>query len=273
MTPLVLVCGLFASFVAIQFAYLFGGNARVQEIPGLTYAAYARQGFAELVTVAVLTLGVATLWQRLLRRENAAQERGFQAVTTLLTLLTLVLLASAYQRMSVYEAAYGETAMRLYVDTFIAGLGIVLLWFTLTLWAGWQRFFAFGALLCGLGCLAWMNVQNPDDAVARTSVARALAGKQSLEEWTLRSMSNDAIPALCDGLDRLRGADQQALITALSTRLGDLEAQRRQTRWPSWNVSRQRAYRALKAHAAPLNAGHPAQNAPAKTEEGHCGCG
>ena len=58
---------LFALFVAVQLAVLFGGDAYVRETAGLTYAEYAREGFAQLVVVAVLTLAVvaaALRWAR-----------------------------------------------------------------------------------------------------------------------------------------------------------------------------------------------------------------
>jgi len=49
---------LFALFVAVQVAVLFGGDDYVRESAGLTYAQYARSGFAQLVVIAVLTLAV-----------------------------------------------------------------------------------------------------------------------------------------------------------------------------------------------------------------------
>src|SRR5207249_11916532 len=47
---------LFAAFVAVQFRAAFGGAAYVERTTSLTYAAYARRGFFELVVVAALAL-------------------------------------------------------------------------------------------------------------------------------------------------------------------------------------------------------------------------
>ena len=52
---------LFALFVAVQLAVLFGGDGYVRATAALTYAEYARSGFAQLVAVAALTLAVAAL--------------------------------------------------------------------------------------------------------------------------------------------------------------------------------------------------------------------
>ena len=45
---------LFTAFVAFQFRYFFGGQVTL-EAQGLTYAEYARRGFAELVVVSVIS--------------------------------------------------------------------------------------------------------------------------------------------------------------------------------------------------------------------------
>jgi hypothetical protein len=252
MTPLVLVCALFTAFLLTQSEYLFGGSARVQSIPGLTYAEYARRGFGELVTVALVTLSLALAWQRLMHREGAAQIRLFKGSITLLVGLTLVLLASAYQRMAAYEAAYGATETRLYVDAFIVLLAAVLTWFVVTLWTETQRFFAFGGFLCVLFYVASLNLLNPDAAVARTNIARSLAGKQKLDAYTVRSLSDDAIPVLCAALDKTTGAERVDLAAALGMRLTEREQQRKQISWPSWNLSRERAYRELHGRSAML---------------------
>ena len=252
MTPLVLVCVLFGGFLLVQAEYLFGGSARVQAIPGLTYAEYARRGFGELVTVAGLTLTLALLWQRLMHRESGAQTRLFKGTLTLLVSLTLILLASAYLRMAAYETAYGATETRLYVDAFIVFLGAVLVWFAVTLWTEKERYFAFGGFLCALGYVASLNLMNPDAAVAHTNIARSLAGKQPLETYTLNRLSDDAIPTLCAALDKTTGADRAKIGAVLRVRLNQREQERKRVGWPSWNLSRESAWWQLRSRAASL---------------------
>ena len=52
-TILLVVDALFAIFVTLQLAWLFGGRDTLA-MTGLTYAEYARRGFFDLVIVAVL---------------------------------------------------------------------------------------------------------------------------------------------------------------------------------------------------------------------------
>ena len=63
---------LFAAFVALQFATLFGGQGHVLDTAGLTYAEYARSGFAQLLAVAALTFAVIGAARRWAPGERAA---------------------------------------------------------------------------------------------------------------------------------------------------------------------------------------------------------
>ena len=47
--PLIALVALFAAFVALQLAALYGGHDYVLRTAGLTYAEYAREGFAQLL--------------------------------------------------------------------------------------------------------------------------------------------------------------------------------------------------------------------------------
>ena len=67
MVALSLLNLLFAAFVAVQLTVLFGGHDHVLRTSGLTYAEYARQGFFQLLVVALLTLAVVA---------GAARHRG-----------------------------------------------------------------------------------------------------------------------------------------------------------------------------------------------------
>lgn len=59
--PLIVLNLLFAGFIAVQLAVLFGGYDKVLESTGLTYSEYARQGFWQLLWATVFVLGVIAL--------------------------------------------------------------------------------------------------------------------------------------------------------------------------------------------------------------------
>src|SRR5215208_3114433 len=123
---------LFLTFVVIQVRYLFGGAGRVATTAGLTYAEYARRGFFELVTVTALALPLLLIAHWLLRTETRARERLFKALAGIMVVLLFVVVASALQRMYLYQQEFGLTELRLYTTIVMVWISVVLLWFVLT---------------------------------------------------------------------------------------------------------------------------------------------
>ncbi|MGQ0601320.1 MAG: DUF4153 domain-containing protein, partial [Anaerolineales bacterium] len=168
------VTTLFAGFVLVQFRYFFGGQGTLT-VAGYTYAEYARRGFAELVVVAVCTLGLMLLLQTATRRASASAVWGFNGLCVLLAALTGVLLASAFQRLLLYEEAYGFTRLRTYPHVFMVWVGVLLFIFLATTLLNRPRLFVFGALLSAVGFLATLNVLNVDAFVAQRNITRQRA--------------------------------------------------------------------------------------------------
>ena len=110
---------LFAAFVALQVAYLFGGLDTLAAI-ALTYAEYARRGFFELVAVVVL-VGALVLG---LEAVVAHRSRAYVVAILALVALTAVVLASSFLRLRLYQDAYGWTELRFYVLAAIGFLAI-----------------------------------------------------------------------------------------------------------------------------------------------------
>ncbi len=256
-TVLVSVVLLFGLFVAVQFAYLFGGSANVVSREGFTYAEYVHRGFGELVTVAALTLALLLGLHRAARRESPAAARAFNVVGTLLVALTLVLLASALQRLVLYEEAYGFTEARLQVHVFLAWVGVLLIAVAGALWRDARRGFALGGLVAALGFVATLNVLNPDATVARQNLARHRAtGK--IDVACLAALSDDATPLLAREAPTVRAVAPAGFDDGLgeSGRLYTLadevarrkQAMRADTRWQAWpafHFARAAAWRAL----------------------------
>ncbi|MDQ3706338.1 MAG: DUF4173 domain-containing protein [Chloroflexota bacterium] len=243
-TVLVLVSGLFLAFGLVQFAYLFGGESNISAA-GLTYAEYARRGFFELVAVSVLTLGLILGLHHLARRDTARERFIFNVMGSLMVALVLVLLASAYWRMSLYQQAYGYTHLRLYVEVFELWLAATFGWLLLTLW--WKpKHFAIGAFVAALGFLATLNLANPDATIARENLERYRAtGK--LDVYYLAGLSEDAIPSLLPALDYAQGQERDALHRMLWNRLRHMEENPAWREWQALHWSRSEAFQLLHA--------------------------
>jgi two-component system sensor histidine kinase BaeS len=197
--PLAALVALFATFVLVQLGTLFGGDAVVQRTAGLTYAAYAREGFGQLLTAAALTLGVVAVAGRYADPADAREERLRRGLLAALCGLTLVVLASSFQRLSLYEATFGFTRDRITAHATILWLGVV---FVLVLVIGALRRTA----LLPRAVTAWTGIAllvfglaQPDALVARGNVAR-FETTGDIDPWVLSDLSDDAVPVLVSSL-------------------------------------------------------------------------
>jgi Domain of unknown function (DUF4173) len=250
---LVLLNLLFLAFVDVQFRYLFGGAALVRISPGLTYADYARRGFFELVTVAALVLPVLLLLHWLLRPENAWHERLFRGLASTLVMMLFAVMASAVQRMLLYQDAYGMTELRFYTTAFMGWVAVLALWFAATVMRGQRERFALGALVTAFVAIAVLDRVNPDAFIVRTNVARAEAGR-SFDAQYLTSLSADAVPTLVEALPALDEERHQAVAKMVLTHWSPPV----ERDWRAWNWDRTRAWRAVGEYQARWQRSAPA---------------
>ena len=208
-TILILVSGLFLAFVLLQFRYLFGGEANIGR-EGFTYAEYARRGFSELVLVASLSLALILLLNWLTRRESKRQIKWFNGFSSLLITLVLLILVTAFWRMRLYEQAYGYTELRLIVLVFELWLGLLLVWFLITLWRAPERF-AVGFLIAAIGFVGTLNLINPDALIVRHNLQR-YHESGDLDMAYLTTLSADAVPLLIAAYDEVEGDVQQIAV-------------------------------------------------------------
>jgi Domain of unknown function (DUF4153) len=251
---------LFLSFVIVQFRYLFGCHALVQATTGLTYAEYARRGFFELVAVAALVLPMLLGLHWILRKNNPSHERAFRALAGLQIVLLFVIMASAAERMRMYQIEYGLTELRVYTMAFILWLAAVFLWFAVTVLRGHRERFIFGVMMTGFLAIALLQVVNPDVLIVRANTARAEHGRRFDASYVAR-LSADPVPALIAALPRLDRGDQCALARSLLERWSPDS----RSYWRTWSFSRARAWEAVSQNRMALEglkSGCPPQSAP-----------
>jgi hypothetical protein len=247
---------LLAAFVAIQFAYLFGGESNITA-SGYTYAEYARRGFGELVIAAALSLGLIYLLAQVTHRENRARVRGFNLLAAAQVILLGVVLASAFKRLVLYEQAYGFTRLRTYTHLAIAWIAVALAVYLVLLLIDRLRVFAPAALIGAVGFALSLAILNVDAFIVRSNATR-LAQTGDLDATYLASLSDDAVPGLVEVAQVAGGEEQQVLMAELSCRRQRLEAWENLTDWRSLHLSRLRAIAALETIAPALEA-YPVQ--------------
>jgi hypothetical protein len=237
LTPLVAIVVLFAFFVAVQVTSLFGGAAFVETTTGLTFAAYARQGFFQLIFASMLVLPLVYF------APQAAGSLDQRAMTWLRILLagqlalTALVLASALWRLLLYVRMYGLTEDRVNgvaVMLWIAGtLGV----FAATVVRGRPRGAVFGSLLAAVITLAALNLANPQAFIARYNLAHQNGREIDFEH--LARLGGDAVPILAAQIDVVPAASRCRVITAVRSRDATIE-----TDWRAWNWARMRAHEA-----------------------------
>jgi hypothetical protein len=227
--PLVVLNVLFLTF-AVQLTVLFAGHDHVLRTTGLTYAEYARQGFWQLLVAAVLTLVVVKGATLFAGPRTRTEQLLLQALLGLLCALTIVIVASAFHRLRLYESAFGLTRLRLVAEVFALWLGGT---FALLLLVGALR----RASMLPRAVLAWaatalvaFSVANPDARIADRNVDRWRETGRIDLDYASR-LSADATPAL----SRLPAPLRDQALAEIAEELS------RDEPWSSANLSRRRA--------------------------------
>lgn len=220
-------------FAALQFSYLFGAaDGLLPE--GTAYAAYARRGFVELVLVALINLGLLLLGLHGVRRKPGALEHARKTLLGLIVGCTVVMLGSAYIRLSMYEEAYGYTVTRLLVHGFMLFLAALLVIAFLRIW---RERISLAKSFLGLGLLSYviLNYANLDARIASQNIARyEETGNIDLDY--LLGLSADAGPQMRKLFERHPelGSRREAEFLRMS------EEAVMDKGWQSWNWSKQR---------------------------------
>jgi len=255
---------LFAVFVLVQVKYFFAGEQNIN-VEGFTYAEYARRGFFELVVAAVFTLLVHYGLASFTRREDRKRRLLFSILATLLLLQTGVVLLSAFQRLSLYEAAYGFTQARLTAHVFMIFLGLILAISAALEITRSYKYLAAVLLILVLAfglTLAFLNV---DRTIARQNLAHAQAGNTlDLAYLAGTALSEDATPELFASFDdpALTPELKDALGLALSCRAARFAQNNPDSPfWASWHASRAAGGRLYQSRADAL-AAYPLQDFP-----------
>lgn len=223
--PLIVLDLLFAMFIAVQLAVLFGGYDKVLQKTGLSYAEYARQGFWQLLWATLLTLLVIALALRWAPRTGPRDHALVRGVLGTLCLLTLVVVAAALRRMDLYVDAYGLTRLRISVAAmeFWLGLVIVLIMAAGVFGAQWlPRAVAASAAAAVLA----FGLLSPDAMVAERNVQRyESTGKIDVDYF--HELSADAAPAL----DRLPEPLRSCALKGIAKDLAEQDAPWYATSW------------------------------------------
>lgn len=224
--PALLLDAVYILFCAIQIKYLFGGAEAAAMAGG--WAHYAREGFFQLVAVAIINLGLCLLSCR----EDRLAGKGGPALRIadgLMLLLTLIILVSAARRMQLYILAYGLSVLRLMT---LWGMLAILAGLLAAVWKLVRPRFSFFRVFAPFALTAWclFCLANPGGIIADYNVDHYLSGElETVDTFYLERLGPDALPALYR-LHEATGEGEYAIEAA--QRHADYE-----TRWTQHKLS------------------------------------
>ena len=246
---------LFVIFVVIQFQYFFGGQANIN-IDGYTYSEYARKGFGELVTVAFFSLLLILGLGAITRRDSESQRRIFSTLGVGIVGLVIVMLVSAFQRLVLYEQAYGFSRLRAYTHVFMIWLALLLVTVVILEMLRRERVIGLAMVLASLGFVISLNILNVDAFIVKQNIQREIRsvtdkefaqGREDLDVQYFLDLSDDAVPALVNAFQSksMPKTVKEKIGAALACKRYDRKPDQRALPWQSFHFSRYYADRAF----------------------------
>jgi len=218
LTTLAALNGVYLVFIFSQLPHFFLAFRGVIPPGWESYAEFARRGFFELCTVAVINLVVLAGAQLGIEMLNK-KIKIFRALNGLLALLTLLLIAAAFSRLTLYVGIFGMTVQRLLPGVFLLYLAVV---FSAVLLRQYKRFSIMRlAAFVGVTLLCLLCVINTDTLVVNYNANRYLDG--TLKEFDTVLLYRAGAAALPAALLLYEQSDREDLRTDILRYLEILE--------------------------------------------------
>lgn len=237
----------FTAFLAVQVRVLFGGQAYVQSVTGLTLAEYARAGFFALTAATAFVLLVLLGLDGTATRGSLAAMPRHRTLSAALVGMVALLLGSAIARMWIYIQSFGLSTDRLYAMVAMLWITMALFGFAATVLRGRGTALTGVAVRSAWGLLLALNIANPDALVTRVNVDRAGSGA-AFDMTYHASLGADAVPAFVALLVDSPGA------CAVAAKIRSTYGSSTPASLRGWNIGYARARAAVARHGTALQA-------------------
>ena len=186
---------LYVVFFISQWKYYISGFTGVLPEKS-SYAAYAREGFFQLCTVAVINLIIITAVILFLKRSHKIGRLFLKSIVLTFSVATLILICTAVAKMIMYINVYGLTPKRVYSTWFMLLIALVFILISLKMFIKKLKVVALTFVIT-VSMFALIAIPNVDAFITKYNVNRYISG--SLETVDLDSMvdlGTSAIPSL-----------------------------------------------------------------------------
>ena len=188
-TITVVLTAFYLIFAVVQIVYLFMNSAGLPD--DMTYAEYARQGFFQLLFVAVVNVCMVLIFSAIFRKSLV-----LNVSLLMMCICTYIMIASSAVRLSMYIAEYDLTYLRIntiwaLIVTSIVMLGVIISLF----WRNMPLFrYIFMTVLVMFTLYAFIR---PGAVITRYNISQAHNGKKVDLEYVM-DIGNDGVPYLID---------------------------------------------------------------------------
>ncbi len=186
------ISAIFVLFVFVQVRFLFG-KAVLPD--GISYADYARSGYGQLLFATILASGVVYITRNIVK-DSAS--KSIKWISTALLVLNALVVLSAWERLSLYESAYGWTMTR-----FIARMGLVCIMAGIVYLLVWvsgrlSNKEVFSASWYTLATVLLVSaIINPIGLITKRNIVDLPKREVALDVYHILNQSADSYPSIC----------------------------------------------------------------------------
>lgn len=184
---------LYLFFSGIQVIFLFLGKGSLPE--GVTYSSYARQGFFQLLFVAVMNLVMVLMNLKFFKKS-----RFLNGVLTVICGCTYVMIASAAYRMILYVGEYHLTYLRILVLGFLLLLACMMVGVVIVIYKNRFPLFRWCLMLISVFFVGF-SFMRPDRVIAKYNVGHVKEWSDSDFTYMTQVLSADAVPVVLKALE------------------------------------------------------------------------
>lgn len=188
---------LYVVFFISQWKYYISGFTGV--LPQkFSYASYAREGFFQLCTVAVINLIVITAVILFLKRNHIVSKLLLKAIVLTFSVATLILISTAVAKMVMYINTYGLTPKRVYSTWFMLLISLVFILISVKMFVRRLKVIALTFVIT-VAMFAFIAIPNVDAFIAKYNVDRYINGTlQTVDLEAMEELGSSAIPSLIE---------------------------------------------------------------------------
>ena len=188
----------YVMYLFSQLAYFFSAFQGFLPNGEITYAQYARKGFFEMCVIAVINLGLVFAALLLSKKKNGKVCYALRAITTFISLFTLIIIATALSKMVLYIGTYGMTVLRLTTSAFMVFLGVVFVSMILRIYC--LKINVVKTALITAGCvIVVLGALNVNAVCAKYNYESYINGKlNSIDVAAMHGLGDEGIPYLTE---------------------------------------------------------------------------